>query len=417
MAVQTQIQTRRGTAASWTSTNPTLAAGEIGFETDTGKFKIGNGSTAWASLAYATNGAAVSPLTTKGDLYTYSTADARLAVGNNGETLVADSSTSTGLRYNPSQAAGKNAVINGDFDIWQRGTSSTSNGTYNTADRWWNYTNLGTNTWSRESTIVPTGSLYSMKSTQSVATATNWQMNQAIETLNAVQFAGKTVTLSAQFCASASTTVFIAVSYSTSTDVAPTGSWTGITATSGTTSATSATTASFTQLSGQYAIPSTAKSLLVVVGSSSVASGTSIYVGKVQLELGLVQTAFTKAGGTIQGELAACQRYYTRLTGGQAYSMYGIGFGRASGATADVLVNLPVTMRVIPTVLEYGNIQLSVPGSAGATITAITTPSSGDENSQYIGALAVSATVTAAKPYFIGNNNNAAGYLAFGAEL
>jgi hypothetical protein len=52
MAVVTQIQVRRGTASQWTSTNPTLAAGEWGFETDTGKVKIGNGSTAWNSLAY-----------------------------------------------------------------------------------------------------------------------------------------------------------------------------------------------------------------------------------------------------------------------------------------------------------------------------------------------------------------------------
>lgn len=52
MAVVTQIQIRRGTAAQWTSANPTLAAGEWGFETDTNKGKIGNGSTAWNSLAY-----------------------------------------------------------------------------------------------------------------------------------------------------------------------------------------------------------------------------------------------------------------------------------------------------------------------------------------------------------------------------
>lgn len=52
MAVVTQIQARRGTAAQWTSANPTLAAGEWGYETDTGKAKIGNGSTAWTSLSY-----------------------------------------------------------------------------------------------------------------------------------------------------------------------------------------------------------------------------------------------------------------------------------------------------------------------------------------------------------------------------
>lgn len=54
MAVVTQIQVRRGTAAQWTSTNPTLAAGEIGFETDTLRMKVGNGSTAWNSLSYVT---------------------------------------------------------------------------------------------------------------------------------------------------------------------------------------------------------------------------------------------------------------------------------------------------------------------------------------------------------------------------
>jgi hypothetical protein len=52
MSVVTQIQVRRGTASQWTSTNPTLASGEWGFETDTGKVKIGNGSTVWTGLAY-----------------------------------------------------------------------------------------------------------------------------------------------------------------------------------------------------------------------------------------------------------------------------------------------------------------------------------------------------------------------------
>ena len=53
MPVINTIQVRRDTAANWTSTNPTLAAGEIGFETNTGKFKFGNGSSTWTALAYA----------------------------------------------------------------------------------------------------------------------------------------------------------------------------------------------------------------------------------------------------------------------------------------------------------------------------------------------------------------------------
>jgi len=47
-----QIQLRRDTAANWTSSNPTLASGEIGLETDTDQFKVGDGTTAWASLGY-----------------------------------------------------------------------------------------------------------------------------------------------------------------------------------------------------------------------------------------------------------------------------------------------------------------------------------------------------------------------------
>jgi hypothetical protein len=57
MPVVTAIQIRRGTAAQWTSANPTLTAGEQGFETDTLKLKIGNGSTAWNSLGYVATGA------------------------------------------------------------------------------------------------------------------------------------------------------------------------------------------------------------------------------------------------------------------------------------------------------------------------------------------------------------------------
>ena len=147
MPVQTQLQQRRGTAASWTSTNPTLAAGEIGFETDTGKFKIGDGSTAWAALAYNTNGATASPLTTKGDLYTYSTGNTRLPVGANGESLVADSSTSTGLRYQANFAAGKNKIINGDFAINQRNVTSVTTTTTYGLDRWFLNAIDGTTTW------------------------------------------------------------------------------------------------------------------------------------------------------------------------------------------------------------------------------------------------------------------------------
>ena len=53
----TRMQQRRGTALQWSTANPVLAAGEIGFETDTSKFKIGNGSSTWSALTYFANAA------------------------------------------------------------------------------------------------------------------------------------------------------------------------------------------------------------------------------------------------------------------------------------------------------------------------------------------------------------------------
>lgn len=49
------IRLRRGTAAQWTAANPILSQGEIGFETDTNKFKFGDGVTSWTTLTYFIN--------------------------------------------------------------------------------------------------------------------------------------------------------------------------------------------------------------------------------------------------------------------------------------------------------------------------------------------------------------------------
>lgn len=54
-----RLQFRRGTFAQWAAVNPVLAQGELALETDTNKFKIGDGATAWNSLPYtATQSAA-----------------------------------------------------------------------------------------------------------------------------------------------------------------------------------------------------------------------------------------------------------------------------------------------------------------------------------------------------------------------
>ena len=59
MPVKTRLQIRRDTASNWSSVNPTLSSGEIGYETDTGKLKVGNGSSAWGTLGYVAADAAI----------------------------------------------------------------------------------------------------------------------------------------------------------------------------------------------------------------------------------------------------------------------------------------------------------------------------------------------------------------------
>ena len=66
-----------------------------------------NATQYYSGSAWVTIGGSASPLTTKGDLYTYSTADARLAVGANGTVLTADSAAATGLKWAAAGGAGK----------------------------------------------------------------------------------------------------------------------------------------------------------------------------------------------------------------------------------------------------------------------------------------------------------------------
>jgi hypothetical protein len=347
-----------------------------------------------------------SPLTAKGDLFGYSTTQARVPVGNDGETIVADSSTSTGLRYNPHIEAGKNFLINGGFDVWQRGTSFTTTDVYS-ADRWKTLA-AAAGTFAQETTTIPSGARYAMKIT--AGATTDYALAQVIETSNAVMLAGKTITLSVEAVGTAGKTPTINIDTSTTVD---NGVWVGGWTSLGTVTLPAVNTSTYVKASGTFTIPSTAKSIRVYVNTGSLTSGQYIIVGNAQLEVGSVATGFSRTGGTIQGELAACQRYYVRFDGA-SYAVSGYGTF-TSTTNAVIMTPLPSTMRIAPSAVDWGTLSV-FEYSAAFTPSAVTMDTSYTNPK----VAAVNATVsgaTAGRSAFFRTSGSTAGFIGYSAEL
>jgi hypothetical protein len=374
--------------------------------------------------------AADSPLTTKGDLYTYSTTNDRLAVGNNGETLVADSSTSTGLRYQASMAAGRNGTINGGMDIWQRGTSislaaSTSAANGFTSDRWFLPTGTGqASTVSRQSvndtTNLPNIQYCARVQRNSGQTGTSaMAFNYNFETANSIPFAGKTITVSFYARAGANyspTSSVLASQLYTGTGTDQNIQVGGFTGQTLAVNQSNTLTTTWQRFSYTYAVPSTVTQFAYIfLWTPTGTAGTNDYfeITGVQMELGSVATNFSRAGGNIQGELAACQRYYIRWANPDNSYPY-FGFGTASSTTVtQSLVTFPTEMRARPTVIEYSSLS-SGDGVTGYTGGTFTVSNNNTKNASILYTHG-SAVFTQYRPALIYANTN--GYLGLSAEL
>ena len=239
--------------------------------------------------------------------------------------------------------AGKNFLINGGFDIWQRGTSGFSTlGAY-TADRWFG-SGANTITYSQETTLVPTGFKYAVKFLTS-STGAYGELYQAIENQTVVLMAGKTVTLSGYVLANSTYTgnAVLGIQTNTTVDTISGGTWTEVVYANITPS-----TSTWQRFSVTYTIPSTGiYGVRVRLGNTVTQnSGAALYWAGVQLEIGSVATPFSRAGGTLSGELDACQRYYYRVP---LAGNVGIQFTFSGNATMAATVNFPTVMRATPT--------------------------------------------------------------------
>jgi hypothetical protein len=318
--------------------------------------------------------------------------------------------------------AGKNKIINGDFGIWQRGTSFTLGAQAYTADRFRGFRDgNGTVTLTRETFTPGAAPVAGYESTyfaqlacSSVGTTAYYELNQNIEDVRT--FAGQTVTISfyAKLSAGSVSAPYVRLNQNFGSGgsatvtgsnqlFTPTGSWARYSATVTLPSISGKTIGTSSYLQLQFILPTGAAT-------------STMQIWGVQAEYGAKMTPFqTASGGSPQAELALCQRYYVRYGGNNTFEM--IGNGSAQSTTvANILIPIPVQMREVPSSVDFSTV--CVLDYVGGAVSITPT-----RNTSSLGAKSIAITATAAsgltqhRPYFLATNNSTSGYLGLSAEL
>jgi hypothetical protein len=213
--------------------------------------------------------------------------------------------------------AGKNKIINGAFDWWQRGTSFSNPGVFvYTADRWQTIVNGAPTFTVSQQAFTPGNTIagyepayFLRQNITAVSSSSVIAMQQPIEDVRT--FAGQTVTFSFWAKADAARTWQVRFDQSFGSG--------GSSAVSTTTYNLSVTT-SWQRYATTIAVPSISGKTIgagsslsaIILGVSNTVQTMDIW--GVQVEAGSVATPFTTASGTLQGELALCKRYYQQST-------------------------------------------------------------------------------------------------------
>jgi hypothetical protein len=270
-----------------------------------------------------------------------------------------------------------NYVINGAFDVWQRGETFTvsSSALQYTADRWYCVAD-GTTTVSKITTGKLQGSSSSLRSTRSTATLGSHNINQLIETSNVLLLIGKTVTFSAYLRRSSGieNPISLNIYKSSTVDAGDSSTWSTV----GTTSVPISVIPTGTSSSSWYratltaTIPDdgTVNTLMLSIGTFGINNSDYFEITGVQLEEGSIATPFRRNAPSIQAELAACRRYYLRYYGEVIGAKMGVGYGGNSSTGAMVYYN---SFRVPPYAVEFSSLSDFTLRNGDATVNSAVT--------------------------------------------
>jgi hypothetical protein len=309
---------------------------------------------------------------------------------------------------------------------WQRGTSFTiasTTVTY-TADRWACNRNATGMTVTRQVTNDTTNLpfiQYCMRVARDSANTSTTQIQtaQGFETINSIPFVGKTVTLSFYARAGAnysatSNLLTVQLIGGTGTDQGP-YSYTGTTTPVNTTATLTTTWQRFT-FTGSVGSTVTELATRLFFDPTGTAGANDYFeVTGVQIDIGSVALPFRTYAGTIQGELAACQRYYYRQGGSQVYQHMAFASGQ-NATIAGTEIVMPVQMRVTPSSVDFSTLALGDGVNPLASVSSLTLITS--ESSPTWAHINVTASgLTAFRPYNLFTNNSYSGYIGLSAEL